>query len=217
MRMHTKRLISLLLILAFALLAVSCQHTAGNTDKPNGSGGELSGESGEEDVLPGDSNGEDNDDPTISTEISYDLDLELTRNPLEARYYSCYGASDKLFQGKASVAAAYGAYPVVSIWMGAFAGCRQLTEVSVDSGVRYIYKQSFTFCTGLEKLTLPETIESIGMEAFAGCLALTEIVFQGTKAQWEAIEKGEDWAKGVENCIIRCQNGEIELSNPSSP
>ena len=214
MRKHTKKLIALLLILSFALLTVGCNNAPTNTDKQNGQSGDLSGEPNSGTQLPGDTDNSDYD-PTISKEITYDLDLELTRNPLEARYYSCYGAADKLFQGKATVQASYGEYPVVSIWMGSFAGCKSLTEVTVESGVRYVYKQSFTFCTGLTKVTLPATIESIGMEAFAGCLALTEIVFEGTKAQWEAIEKGEDWAKGVEKCTVRCQNGDIELTAPA--
>ena len=154
-------------------------------------------------------------DPNISSEILYGLDLELTRNPLVEPYYSCHGPEDRLIQGTATVMASYDGLPVVSIWINSFVGCKNLTEVTVEEGILYIYRNSFTFCSGLTKLTLPSTIKSIGLEAFAGCSSLTEIVFNGTKSQWEAIEKDENWAPTSEKCIVRCHDGEIKLTNKS--
>ena len=209
-----KKFVCILLVCIVALLCVSCNNASANqNDQGHNSLG--NGTQDPDTSLSGGVNGEEDYDPNISKEILYGLDLELTRNPLKEAYYSCQGPEDRLIQGKVSVSATYEGQPVVSIWINAFVGCKSVTEVTIEEGLRYIYRQSFTFCTGLNKLSLPGTIERIDMEAFAGCSSLTEIVFDGTKSQWEAIEKGENWAPNSETCIVRCHDGEIKLTNKS--
>lgn len=204
-----KKIICFLLILSFSLLWVGCHNTPVDPNENEEQQGNLPGSnSGEQlpDLPP-----EDVIDPTISNKLLYDLDLDLSLTPYDG-FFSCRGPEDRLIQGKVTVSATYKNFSVVSIWMGAFAGCKNLTEVVLQEGIEIIHDQSFTFATGLQKLTLPVTIVSIGMEAFAGCSSLTEITFQGTKAQWGAIEKGENWAAYITNCVIRCHDGNIQLT-----
>lgn len=208
MEKHMKQTICILLVLMLALLSVGCNNTSSNQNEGNSSGNQTQNPGI---LLPGDP-GDDGYDPNISTEILYDLDLELTLNPLVDPYYSCRGPADRLIPGSVNIMASYKNLPVVSIWSGSFAGCKWVTDVTVENGVLYIYGQSFTFCTGLTKITLPATITTIGMEAFAGCSSLAEIVFDGSMSQWEAIEKGENWAAGIEKCVIRCLDGNIQLT-----
>lgn len=59
--------------------------------------------------------------------------------------------------------------PVTAIAPGAFAGCDQLTGI-----------------------TIPGTITTIGEGAFSGCSSLSVVNFSGTKQQWDAITIGKD-------------------------
>lgn len=63
----------------------------------------------------------------------------------------------------------------------------------------------------LKKITIPESVKKIGSDAFWGCIDLSDIIFNGTKTQWEAIEKGDNWYSGSQSdfLIIRCTDGNI--------
>lgn len=62
----------------------------------------------------------------------------------------------------------------------------------------------------LIKITIPVTVKTIGKYAFHSCRNLKDIVFGGTKAQWEAIEKGECWDEGVTHYTVHCSDVDIE-------
>lgn len=69
----------------------------------------------------------------------------------------------------------------MKIWKGAFEGCTNLTFVRVQLGLK-----------------------KIGERAFFGCKALSLIWFYGSEKLWSAIEKGEDWCKGIKAKNIEC-------------
>ena len=89
----------------------------------------------------------------------------------------------------------------------AFAGCSGLTSITISASVTSIDYGTFSRCSGLTSITIPDSVTSIGDRAFYDCSALTSIQFQGTKAQWYAIE-GSGGRLGV-SCIVRCTNGDI--------
>lgn len=62
----------------------------------------------------------------------------------------------------------------------------------------------------LIKITIPVTVKTIGKYAFHSCRNLKDIVFGGTKAQWEAIQKGENWDEGVTHYTVHCSDVDIE-------
>jgi hypothetical protein len=47
--------------------------------------------------------------------------------------------------------------------------------------------------------------------AFLLCKSLENINFNGTIAQWNAIEKGEDWDTAVKATYVQCSNGQVSL------
>ena len=58
----------------------------------------------------------------------------------------------------------------------AFFCCRNITDITISSGVVSIGNNAFTDCDGLTHITLPNTITSIGSYAFYNCDGLTKIV-----------------------------------------
>ena len=61
-----------------------------------------------------------------------------------------------------------------TLFGGIFAGCDSLHEVVIPNQVKEIGKRTF-YCSGLEKITLPEGLEKIGSMAFGYCNGLKEI------------------------------------------
>lgn len=124
---------------------------------------------------------------------------------------------------------------VTSISGWAFYGCKGLTSVIIGNSVTSIGENAFNGCTGLTSITIPDSVTSIGDRAFAGCeglasvvigngvtsivegafwgcIGLTSIMFNGTKAQWNAISKDDFWNYNTGNYTIHCTDGDIPKS-----
>ena len=72
---------------------------------------------------------------------------------------------------------------------------------------------AFQDCTGLTSVTIGDSVTSIGFYAFANCRRLTSITFNGTKEEWNAIEKRSNWNHGVPAEKVVCSDGEVSLVN----
>ena len=63
---------------------------------------------------------------------------------------------------------------------GAFRYCSALKTVEFEAGITSISKLLFEACTGLESITIPDTVTEIGHSAFSGCANLkTAIIPEG--------------------------------------
>lgn len=126
--------------------------------------------------------------------------------------------------------------PMYSLSANAFAGCPDLTKITLtglsaigfanctslqsvtmqksDSeyaqhNALHVHTKAFENCRALTSLTLPANLTSIESDAFVGCTSLKEITFMGTMADWRKIELHDGWNNGLENCAIRCTDGNI--------
>lgn len=79
-----------------------------------------------------------------------------------------------------------------------------------------IGKFAFRYCRSLKSITIPNSVTSIHRQAFAYCRSVTTITFNGTKAQWEVIEKDSSWCQGTNNGTIRCIDGQISTDDNTS-
>ena len=91
-------------------------------------------------------------------------------------------AIDPSTSGALTIPASLDGYPVHSILPEAFAGCANLTSVTIPNGVGCVWNEAFKGCSGLESVTfLPSTNEEDSVfildQAFAGCTNLTTITF----------------------------------------
>ena len=97
---------------------------------------------------------------------------------------------------------------VTSIGLHAFYCCTGLTSITIPAGVTSIGGGAFENCTGLTSITIPASVTNIeGGIAFSGCTKLKTIVYQGTVAQWHAIEKGPTWAQRTGDFTVACTDG----------
>ena len=91
----------------------------------------------------------------------------------------------------------------------AFEGCIGLTSITIPDSVTSIGDSAFEDCSSLTSITIPDSVTSIGNYAFNGCSSLTDITFNGTKEQWNAITKGDDWNFSTGAYILHCTDGDI--------
>lgn len=75
-----------------------------------------------------------------------------------------------------------------------------------------IVASAFAGYTFITSITIPDRVTSISNYAFSGCTGLTDIHFQGTKAQWNVINKDSSWDDETGNYTVHCTDGDIAKS-----
>ena len=70
---------------------------------------------------------------------------------------------------------------------------------------------TFAQCSSLTSVVIPDSVANIWDDSFHNCSSLTSITFKGTVAQWNAIEKGNDWNSDVPATEVVCSDGKAEL------
>ncbi len=103
----------------------------------------------------------------------------------------------------------------ISLGRNLFAACYALTDVTLPEGLTSIAEGLFYNCESLERVTIPGSVTSIGTTVFWQCEKLKTIVFGGTEAQWNALEKGSQWDQGSGNYYVEFSNGDqSDLKDP---
>ena len=62
----------------------------------------------------------------------------------------------------------------------------------------------------LTTVTIPSSVTSIGSNAFGDCFLLKDVYFNGTRAQWDAVEKATDWAYQAGDHTVHCTDDPTE-------
>ena len=90
-------------------------------------------------------------------------------------------------KGNIVIPATLGGYPVVAIGYQSFSYCTNVTSVTIPEGVTAIYQEAFCYNTGIKEIKIPSTVQTIEQRAFADCTNLQRITLpQGLKS----IEQG---------------------------
>lgn len=94
-----------------------------------------------------------------------------------------------------------------------FIACTSLEEVKGSENVTYIDTSAFRGCTSLT-VGLSTKLEKIDESAFAFLYGNGEAVinFAGTVAEWNAIEKNENWKTNSWLVTVNCTDGVIRLT-----
>lgn len=93
--------------------------------------------------------------------------------------FSIYGESAAVTgcspeaSGSLTIPDSFEDHPVTWIQGEAFAGCEDLTSVTIPDGVESIDFGAFYGCASLTSVTIPDSVTSIGNAAFEDCTSLT--------------------------------------------
>ena len=103
-------------------------------------------------------------------------------------------------------------FSTTKIGISAFSNCDNLTSFTLNNGTREIGGNAFYECKSLTNVTISSSVTKIGESAFRGCSELTNIIFNGTKAQWISISKGNNWNLYVPStCKVVCTDGTVSI------
>lgn len=75
--------------------------------------------------------------------------------------------------------------------------------------VLWIAEESFKNCTSIKSVKILGKLDRMGTLVFAGCSSLEDIYYAGTKAEWEAMPKGDKWDVDTPNYTVHCSDGDI--------
>ena len=64
-----------------------------------------------------------------------------------------------------------------TIGRGAFKGCENLKEVTIEEGVKTIKDEAFSGCRMITKITVPSSVTQLGANAFGSCVALSDVIW----------------------------------------
>ena len=93
-----------------------------------------------------------------------------------------------------------------TIESSAFFSCTSLKSLDIPDGITVLDSYIFAGCTALESITIPSSVERIKFLTIAYCENLKTINFEGTQAQWDAIEKDPQWAYEAADYNVICGN-----------
>lgn len=103
-----------------------------------------------------------------------------------------------------------------NVGMGAFAGCTELNEVTVNC--TKICDNAFWACPKLNSLTIGKSVTEIGSGIIDNSAfyipAGVKIIYAGTIAEWNAITKADNWVGdnvAVESGVVICTDGTVEV------
>ncbi len=168
------------------------------------------------------------------TGIGTCTDTELKLSPTYKGVPVTYIA-DNAFSGNKAITEIIIPACITGIGHMAFSGCNRLVSVSIPDGVKSIGNYAFYWCFNLRSITIPGSVTGIGYSAFLGCGALKEITipesvmlinsnifrgchslttitFQGTKSQWNAIQKDASWNSSTPTITVHCTDGDITVT-----
>jgi hypothetical protein len=92
----------------------------------------------------------------------------------------------------------------------AFSRCTNMTTITIPDSVTTIGDFAFSGCYGLTSVTFGNKVTIMAAGVFYDCGSLIEIHFNGTKEQWQTIEKHIYWNYSTGQYTIHCTDGEIK-------
>lgn len=99
-----------------------------------------------------------------------------------------------------------------SIGQFAFTWC-DMTSLNIPEGVTSIGVYAFDLCKNLGNITLPSSITDINLGAFNRCTQLADVYYNGTQAQWNAINISSTYNEPLTNATLHVQE-ESQITPP---
>ena len=74
-----------------------------------------------------------------------------------------------------------------------------------------IGERGFYKCASITSVTIPDSVTSIGDYAFSGCDSLAFVTFEGTMAEWDAVDKDSYWNYYSSLGAVVCSDGAVPV------
>lgn len=100
---------------------------------------------------------------------------------------------------------------VKTIGSYAFRGCTSLAAIVLPNERETIRTSAFYNCTSLASVTISKSVTKIETLAFSQCTGLTSISFDGTKEEWNVVEKADLWFYNIPATSVHCADGDEEI------
>lgn len=112
---------------------------------------------------------------------------------------------DSAFEECHSLKAVYLPDSVTGVAGDAFRSCERLEAIALPKSLTSIDVSLFADCTGLKSVFIPKSVTHISDVAFSGCIGLTDVYYDGSQAQWDAIDKENSGQNSIlQNVSIHC-------------
>ena len=86
-----------------------------------------------------------------------------------------------------------------------FESCTGLKSIKLPNNLLWIGRWMFSGCTSLRSVIIPESVITIFDSAFEGCASLSDIYYEGSKEQWQAINKEQN-NDCLKNVVVHCNS-----------
>ena len=83
--------------------------------------------------------------------------------------------------------------------------------MTLGNSVTSIGSFAFAYCDSLTSITISDSVTSIGQWVFVDCGNLTSVAFEGTVAEWNAINKGNSWNNYCPFTEVVCSDGTVQV------
>jgi hypothetical protein len=90
-------------------------------------------------------------------------------------------------------------------------GASRYTSLTFYQGITTIKRIPFMRYNYLISISIPNSVTYIEKGAFRNLDPLEGITFHGSKEEWNAIDKKEDWCLHTNPILVHCTDGDIEI------
>lgn len=84
-----------------------------------------------------------------------------------------------------------------------------LEKINIPEGIETIEVFAFAHCSSLKEISLPSTLTFINTDAFINCESLEKVYFEGTKEQWDNILFNNEYSNPMKYAKELYINGEL--------
>ena len=91
-----------------------------------------------------------------------------------------------------------------------FRHAKSLKSIIIPEKITEITESSLEGCISLEEITLIG-VKKINSTAFFTCSSLRKVIFSGTVAEWNALEKIKTWNRGCPEITVICTDGTVTV------
>lgn len=96
-----------------------------------------------------------------------------------------------------------------------FQDCFALETLTLSASLEEIQSRAFDGCLALQTLEIPVSVKKLGRAILAGS-GIKTLRYEGTVAQWNAMEKKADWFASTGLTEVICSDGTVKLETTSA-